>query len=201
MKRSLSFTLFAVAFGACAPDAKAVINKIDPFTFCNNTCHAPSCNQPSIAEQCKKECGDDNIWKHVASLQMSSSSKDFRTEKDKKKKDGMLYDTPIAKCLGKEKSAEEPSEADAKLKADLEAAIKAKADAEKAMEAEKKKNALCTTALHKAMTDFKSDETTLESQKREIESEIDQLKGGNQQLQQPSRGEIAVPGTSIKSKS
>lgn len=94
-------TLLALAFLFPAASASAI--NIDPFAFCTNSCKSPGLceKETKLADQCRKVCSDDSMWKHVASLQMSQSSKDFRTEKDQKKKEAMLYKSPIAKCLGK----------------------------------------------------------------------------------------------------
>lgn len=160
------FLLFALAFLFSAGDAAAL--GIKPFDFCNNTCKVPGpCDQKSIAADCQKICKDDSIWKHVASLQMSSSSREFRMEKkDSEKKAGMLYEAPIAKCLGLTAKAEKappaplpPAESSAKG-AGIHSSVK---------------DDLCAAAIKKEMEDLGRDKTALETQTHNLETTLKAL--------------------------
>lgn len=93
-----SVLLFALSFSTHVEKASAVT--IDPFAFCSNSCKKPGgCDDAKVQAQCQKTCSPDHIWKHAASLEMSKNSKEYRTEKDKQKKEDMLYTSSTAKCL------------------------------------------------------------------------------------------------------
>lgn len=88
---------FVPAFFLSSQDTQSI--DINPYVFCTNSCNPTSCSDLGIKARCQKICKDESTWKHVASLQMSKSSKDFRTSPDKQKKDLMLYSSDIAQCL------------------------------------------------------------------------------------------------------
>ena len=156
--------LFALACLFSAGDAAAL--RVNPFDFCTNTCKSPgACDQKSIAADCQKICKDDSTWKHVASLQMSSS-KEFRMEKDSEKKDRMLYETPMAKCLGLTAKAENtprtpllPAEPPTKS-AGIHPSVN---------------NDLCTAAIKKEMEDLGRHKTALETQTHNLETTLKAL--------------------------
>jgi len=103
---NLKVALFAAVSLFSIDQTKA--ENIDNFSFCLNTCKAPHCDSPSIKADCKKRCSDE--WKQVAKLDLSKNNKDFRmAAKDEKKRDAMLYESRIAKCLD-EKVKETPAE-------------------------------------------------------------------------------------------
>lgn len=164
MKTFILFALFTLSFVISIPHTQAI--NIDPFTFCNNSCKSPSCDEKNVAERCKKICSEDSTWKHVASLQMSSSSKEFRMEKDKTKKDHMLYEAPIAKCVGKVKPVEETHKTDVGAKPVDETA--------------KMKEDLCAAALKKEMNALKHNKADLEAQNRELEAALHAIQSGSQ---------------------
>ncbi len=156
--------LFVLAFLFSASDAAAL--GINPFDFCTNTCKSPGpCDQKNIAVDCQKICKDDSTWKHVANLQMSSSSKEFRMEKDSEKKDRMLYETPMAKCLGLTAKAENTPHAPL-----LPAEPPAKSAGIHSVN-----NDLCTAAIKKEMEDLGRHKTALETQTHNLESTLKAL--------------------------
>lgn len=160
---TLRVSLFASAF-LYLGDAVAI--NIDPFVFCNNSCKSPGpCDQKSIQADCKKFCKDDSIWKHVASLQMSSTSKEFRTEKNQKKKDAMLYGAPMAKCLGL--TAKESAKVETPASPLLPAAIPTNTT--------NVKDALCAAAIEKEMSELERDQTALKTQNRDLKAVLEAL--------------------------
>lgn len=129
---------------------KAELNKIDPYEFCANSCTSPGpCEKATIADDCKKLCGEGNVWKHVASLYMNKTSKEYRTEKDVKVKDTMLLKSPIAKCLGFKVPEERPIQKPAGLPSST-------------------KEEICAAAIKKELADLGHDQSTLRTQEETL---------------------------------
>ncbi len=142
---------------------------IDPTAFCTNSCKSPGlCStEANLKSQCKKVCSPDHIWKQAASLQMSTNSKDFRTEKDSDKKSKMLYDSPLAKCL----ELTPPKTEEAKP---LPPAAPTPTPVPVVKIPDQKED-LCAAALKKAMADLESDKTALDHGKTILETQKEDI--------------------------
>lgn len=166
-------TLLASTLLFCPNDASAL--NVDPFAFCTNSCKSPGLcsSEPNLKSQCKKVCAPDHIWKQAASLQMSNSSKDFRTG-DAQVKDKMIYSSPLAKCLDMAPKVEEAKPLDP-----TPLPTPAPGPTVKIPSA---KDDLCASALSKAMNDLESNKNALDhgkvvldTQKQEIAAALKAL--------------------------
>ena len=158
-------TLLASTILFCTNNASGL--NVDATAFCTNSCKSPGlCStEPNLKNQCKKVCSPDHIWKQAAKLQMSSSNKDFRMEKDAEKKNKMIYDSPLAKCL--ELTPVKTEEAKP-----LPPAAPTPVPVVKIPD---QKEDLCTAALKKAMTDLDSNKSALDHGKIILESQKQEL--------------------------
>ncbi len=165
----------------------------DPFSFCTNSCKSPGpCSNDTLKSQCKKVCSSDHMWKQAAKLQMSSSSKEFRMEKDANKKNDMLYSSPLAQCLelkpkDKEKEELKPKEEEptppppapvAPPPPPVPAPMKVTAP----------KEDLCAAAVKKAMADLEGNQTALDHGKIILESQKHELAAALKAHQATSSG-------------
>ena len=149
---------------------------VDPFSFCASSCKSPGlCDTQANKVQCKEVCSGD-IWKQVSKLQMSRSSKEFRMEKDANKKDKMLYNSPLAKCLelkphkeDLKPKEEEPTPPPPPAPSPPSPAVPA------SMKVTAPKEDLCAAAVKKAMADLDSGKTALEHGKIILESQKQKL--------------------------
>jgi hypothetical protein len=165
---ALRASLVASAFLYSTGSASAI--NVDPFTFCTNTCKSPGpCDQETIQKDCKIRCKDDSIWKHVASLQMSNSSKEFRMEKNKAKKDSLLNQSPIAKCLAL--AVKEPSRVDPLAPPPYQTATAPTSSANVTAT----KNDLCAAAIQAEIKALEQNKTALQGQKENLEAHLKQL--------------------------
>lgn len=147
-KRLISPLALTLLLPMSAP--KAEIDKIDPFVFCTNSCSSPGpCEKAAVADDCKKFCREDNVWKNVASMHMSKTSKEYRTEKDAKVKDKMLLKSPIAKCLGFKEPEERPMQQPAGLPSTT-------------------KEEICAAAIKKELIDLGHDQSALKTQEETL---------------------------------
>jgi hypothetical protein len=160
-------TLFVSTILLCTNNASAL--NVDATAFCTDSCKSPGlCStEPNLKSQCKKVCSPDHVWKQAAKLQMSRDSKDFRMEKDAGKKDTMLYDSPLAKCLELTPSKTEEAKP-------LPPAAPTPVPVPVVKIPDQKED-LCTAALKKAMTDLESDKSALDHGKTILESQKQEL--------------------------
>jgi len=164
--RSIGQTAFLVSTILLSTNDASGLN-VDPFAFCTNSCSVPGLcdSEANLKSQCKKVCSEEHIWKQAAKLQMSSSSRDFRMEKDAGKKDKMIYSSPLAKCLELTPKTEEPKPTPPPPNLPVPAAPTAP------MKATTSKDDLCAAALKKAMADFESNKTALDHGKTDLEAQ------------------------------
>jgi hypothetical protein len=162
---SRQMALLASTILFCTNNASSL--NIDPTAFCTNSCKSPGlCStEANLKSQCKKVCSPDHIWRQAASLQMSSSNKDFRMEKDTEKKGKMLYESPLAKCL----ELTPPKKEEAKP---LAPATPSPVPVVKIPD---QKEDLCAAALKKAMADLESNKTALEHGKTILETQKEDI--------------------------
>lgn len=160
-------TLLASTILFCTNNASGL--NVDTTAFCTNSCKSPGlCStEPNLKSQCKKVCSPDHIWKQAAKLQMSSSNKDFRMEKDAEKKNKMIYDSPLAKCLEltpvkTEEAKPLPPAAPTPVPVPV-------------VKIPDQQEDLCTAALKKAMTDLESNKSALDHGKTILESQKQEL--------------------------
>jgi hypothetical protein len=165
LARQTALLVSAILF--CTNNASGLT--VDANAFCTDSCKSPGlCStEPSLKRQCKKVCSPDHIWKQAASLQMSSNNKDFRMEKDAGKKDKMLYDSPLAKCLDltqpkTDEAKPLPPAAPTPVPVPVVKIPDQKAD-------------LCTAALKNAMTALESDKKALDHGKTILESQKEDI--------------------------
>ncbi|MGV8949035.1 MAG: hypothetical protein ACOH2E_06720 [Candidatus Paracaedibacter sp.] len=158
-------TLLVSTILLCTNDASSL--NVDATAFCTDSCKSPGlCStEPNLKSQCKKVCSPDHIWKQSAKLQMSRDSKDFRMEEDAGKKDKMLYDSPLAKCLELTQSKTEEAKP-------LPPAAPTPVPVVKIPD---QKEDLCTAALKKAMTDLESNKSALDHGRIILESQKQEL--------------------------
>lgn len=161
----LKATLFILASLFTAHKASA--EKIDNFSFCLNTCTTTQCGtNPAIKSDCKKRCSND--WQQIASLELSKNSKEFRTMKDEKKKEMMLFTSEIAKCLDMnkiemptEKALPQADEKDGKTRPNEAKTIS--------------KDELCAAAIKHEMTALKNDQSALKAQEGNMAAALESL--------------------------
>ena len=169
---SLQVILFAAA--SLYSIDKVTAETIDSFSFCTNTCKTPHCEEPKIKARCEKVCKNDNLWMHVASLELSMSKdgKDFRKLKgaeNKAKKEAMLYDTEIAKCL--DIKAPEPTKEPVKEAPNKE-------HGQETGKATMTKDELCAAALTHEMRDLRHDQADLHVQEQNMVAALEGLRKG-----------------------
>lgn len=78
----------------------ATAKTMDNYSFCSTNCRGAACNNASTKQDCKSKCSDVNIWKSIAITELNNKNQQFSNENDSSKKEKMLYNTDIAKCLG-----------------------------------------------------------------------------------------------------
>lgn len=162
-------TLFVSTILFFASDASGL--NIDPFSFCVNSCKSPGlCStEANLKSQCEKVCGPDHIWKHAGKLQMSSQSgiegQNFR-KATLQEKDTLVYNSDIAKCLGK---------VPPKVKESTKVEESTPPPAPAPMKVTAPKEDLCAAAVRKAMADLESDKTALDHGKTILETQKQDL--------------------------
>jgi hypothetical protein len=105
--KSLHISLYAMALMGLSLDRADAA--MDPFVFCSKNCSSPGpCDAPAVKAECANLC-TTSVWKNVAAAELKSTSDEFRGEKDITKKEKMVYQSKIAKCLGLESKETPPS--------------------------------------------------------------------------------------------
>lgn len=155
-------SLVASTFLYAVGNAAAV--NIDPFAFCTNSCKPELCSkEPTLKSRCEQVC--KGMWEQVGSLQMSSSSQDFRKMTKGPEKKAALYNSPIAKCLDlKEPEKKEPE----KPKDSLVASGTTSSQSQP--------NEICAAAIKKEMQALEQDKMALQTQNDELAKALGAMK-------------------------
>lgn len=167
--RKILKTVLSASVVFFSQEARGV--NIDPFSFCTNSCKKPGLCETDhkVKSQCEKMCGEEGMWKQVASLQMSNRTdeigKKFRKETNKEFKDALLYGSPIAKCLDKVDPRLQKPDEKFELKAKGPAAVVPSGS-----------QSMCSAALKAEIEALKKDEMMLEKQRKDLEEALSTAK-------------------------
>ncbi|MBM3632414.1 MAG: hypothetical protein FJX03_01730 [Alphaproteobacteria bacterium] len=146
---------------------KALAEKIDNFSFCLNICTTTQCGtNAAIKSDCKKRCSND--WQQIANLELSKNNKEFRTTKDEKKKNMMLFSSEIAKCLDMNK-----------IEIPVEKALPQTDEKDKITKPNEakpiSKDELCAAAIRQEMTALKNEQTALKAQEGNMAAALEAI--------------------------
>jgi len=169
--RIIRLSLVASAFLYSVGNVTAV--NIDPFAFCTNSCKPDLCNkEATLKSRCKQVC--EGMWEQVGSLQMSSSSQDFRRmKKDSSEKKAALYSSPIAKCLDlKEPEKKELEKKEPEKPKDSLVASGTTSN-------QSQPNEICAAAIRKEMQALEQDKMALQTQNEALSKALGAMKGGS----------------------